>query len=217
MVKHFPDSWRQIKAENQFNDPPEPGTQFYMVTLKAKNVGPSKAGLHTSYLRTVGTAVGWVYTPFGDSCGVIPNDLYREVLPTFETEINVCWQVASKDLPTLMMFWESLGLPGEHDVWFSLGGDSVVAVGEQPTPVSAPTLLPVPTPTRPQPSANTVEVEGIRFRCDDLLAEYDALAPVIGSDAAVTHVSNVMNLRALESGKYVSIGQASRALSACGR
>ena len=119
LIDRFPNAWPQIIAKNSYNDPPAHGTQFYMVTLDLKNIGPNKIHFSDRSLRTVGAAVGWLYTPYGDSCGVIPNSHYWDVLPTFEAELNVCWQVASKDLPTLTMFWEGKEILGEEEVWFS--------------------------------------------------------------------------------------------------
>ena len=141
------DAWRQIRAENQFNDQPEPGTQFYMVTLRVKNVGSSKSRFIDSRMMTIGASIGWMYTNFGDSCGVIPDSRSREVLPTFSYTVNTCWQVAKTDVPSLVMVWDSLQ---DDLVWFSLGNniwDVIDALAEQepnPTPIPAP----APRPTR---------------------------------------------------------------------
>ena len=148
VIDRTPNAWPQVKAENQFNATPDPGTQFYMVTLKVKNVGTTRTRFLDSYLRTVGAAVGWMYTPFGDSCGVIPNSLSREVLPTFEVELNVCWQVSETDLPTLTMLWEGIS---RDDVWFSLGNDSRAFAAIKPTPAPATR----PSPTQSRTSAST--------------------------------------------------------------
>ena len=144
MVDIVLDAWHLIRAENQFNDPPEPGTQFYMVTINVKNVGSDKK-YFLDDLRTVGQSVGLVYTPFGDSCGVIPGDNSRDVLPGFSFNINVCWQVATADIPTLVMFWDELL---NEDVWFSLQGTGLV----QPKPENPPpTPRPTPTPANSDP------------------------------------------------------------------
>ena len=92
--------------------------------------------------------------------------------------------------------------------------------GEATQPVQR--SQPTPTPRRSQQtqprsssgSSGTVRVEGILFYCSDLLLEYNAML-VTGQDAAVMHLSNVMNIDALGQGKHISIGEASRALEAC--
>ena len=53
-----PDAWGLVQAENRFNDPPAPGTQFYMVSLRVKNTGSQKRHFLPSNLRSVGTSVG---------------------------------------------------------------------------------------------------------------------------------------------------------------
>ena len=152
VVDVVPDAWNQIRAENQFNDHPESGTQFYMVTIALKNVGRTKALFIDSELRTVGNAVGWVYRNFTDSCGVIPNGRSKEVLPTFEFSQNVCWQVATADIPTLSMFWET---PFDEDLWFSLGNSipgTASSSNVVPPPTREPLVRPVPTKVRPVPT-----------------------------------------------------------------
>ena len=115
-----PNAWPQIQSENRYNDPPEAERQFYMVSIRAKNIGTDRALFISSELRSVGNAIGVVYTTFQDSCGVIPNDIRGEVLPTFQIEGNVCWHIASKDLDTLLMFWDGSEILGASDVWFAL-------------------------------------------------------------------------------------------------
>ena len=146
------DAWPLIEAENRYNDPPEADTQFYMVTLRVDNVGRNK-GLFVDKLRTVGQAVGWVYTTFGDSCGVIPNGRSREVLPTFGFEMNICWQVASSDVPSLMMFWE--GGYGESDTWFSLENGTTTALPRKTIATAVPTRMPTTATPTPVGSATT--------------------------------------------------------------
>ena len=122
------------------------------MTLEAKNAGYNKALFMESPLRTAGLAVGWAYATYTDSCGVIPNSLTRKVLPTFKFEVNVCWQVATKDVPTLMMFWDG-SLIGEEDVWFWLREDGMDLSGQPSEP--RPTRSPEPTRIPPTPRVST--------------------------------------------------------------
>ncbi len=117
VVSITPDAWEIIRERNSFNQPPDEGKQFYLLRLRVKNVGEERA-FFVDYVKTTGEAAGWVYTTNGDSCGVIPDDNSREVFPGGEFELNVCWHVATADLPTLIMFWDESPTP--NPVWFDL-------------------------------------------------------------------------------------------------
>ena len=117
VVDITPDAWDIIREENSFNEPPGEGKQFYLLRLRVKNVGEQK-GFFVDYVKTTGRAERWVYTTSGDSCGVFPGSNSREVFPGGEFELNVCWHIATSDLPTLVMFWDEWPTP--NPVWFDL-------------------------------------------------------------------------------------------------
>ena len=55
VIDVVPDATSMVLAENQFNDPPESGNQFFMVTLRAKYLGPGSTTFDGSFrLRAVG-------------------------------------------------------------------------------------------------------------------------------------------------------------------
>ena len=112
-----PDAWDIIQKENQFNKPPDENKQYYMLTLKVRNIGEQRA-FFVDYVKTTGEAVNWGYTTSQDSCGVFPGSNSRELFPGGEFELNVCWHVAKADLPTLMMYWDEA--PTDRTVWFAL-------------------------------------------------------------------------------------------------
>ncbi len=122
VIDVVPDATSMVLAENQFNDPPEAGNQFSMVTLRAKYLGPDSTTFNGSFrLRALGSR-GVVYTSFENSCGTIPNELPEpELFTNGEVEGAVCWQIASSDADSLMMFLDEhlLSFAGER-VWFSL-------------------------------------------------------------------------------------------------
>ena len=104
-----------------FNAPPEPEHQFYMITIRARNLGERLARFNDWGLHVVGEARGVVYATFKDRCGVIPDGDAREMLPAFSFTMNVCWQIHWTDESTLRMFWdEGWQAEGERRVWFSL-------------------------------------------------------------------------------------------------
>ena len=115
-----PDATQRVLATNQFNDPPQPGHQFFMVEIEAKYLGPDSATLFTNFsLKTLGQS-GVVYTTFENYCGVIPDEL-----PTF-TELFTggalrgwqCWQISSADTDSLLLLVDEDF--GETRVWFNL-------------------------------------------------------------------------------------------------
>ena len=117
VVDITPDAWPIIREENRFNEPPDPGKQFYLLRLRVKNVGEQRA-FFVAYVKTTGEAAGLGYTTSGDTCGVYPGSNSREVFPGGQFELNVCWHVATADIPTLLMYWDERPTPGT--VWFDL-------------------------------------------------------------------------------------------------
>jgi hypothetical protein len=80
IISTQPDATAAVLAENQFNDPPAPGNQFFIATVQVTYVSGTKSedpGFQiVSDLNTVGPS-NVVYTSFGSSsrCGVIPDDI----------------------------------------------------------------------------------------------------------------------------------------------
>src|SRR5690606_14381120 len=111
-----------VMAENQFNDPPGAGNQFFITRISITYVG-NETGAPSSELdyQAVG-ASSKGYTIYNDYCGVYPEDPYTvtELFPGGTAEFNLCWQIDSADQDSLVMYIESW-LDFESDpVWFSL-------------------------------------------------------------------------------------------------
>ena len=151
MATH-PDGTMAVLEENSFNDPPEDGNQFYLVTVRAKYLGPESATFDAGFrLKALGDG-GVVYTTFENSCGVIPDGFpsYTELFTNGQLEGAECWHIASIDAGSLVLIVESdfTSLDDER-VWFSLDTTS-----ESPTPhPTATPILPTATPTSTQESA----------------------------------------------------------------
>jgi hypothetical protein len=120
-----PDAWAAIQAENQFNDPPEPGHQFVMVTISLTYEGTESAdpGFDPSF-KAVGES-NVAYDTFSPGCGVVPRDLSSagEVFTGGTIEANVCFSVDSEDVDSLVMYVESLFSIDDSRTWFSLNDD----------------------------------------------------------------------------------------------
>ena len=119
-----PDATQDVLAENPFNDAPEEGNQFLIVSVRATYLGAGSKnfnGLFRLRLRA-GGGLGDVYTTFDDFCGVIPSamDSYRDISARESVEGNVCWQVPTDDVDHLVMFLVSDDYLNETRFWFSL-------------------------------------------------------------------------------------------------
>ena len=122
VVDVVPDASDQVMAENQFNDPPAEGRQFFLVTVALTNNSDEPA----SPLSVVGfSAVGESavsYESFEDSCGVVPGELsISEVFPGGTTEGAICWSVRTEDVESLVMYTDSyVTFDNEDRVYFAL-------------------------------------------------------------------------------------------------
>ena len=109
-----------IQAANQFNAPPEPGKQFFMVEMETKYLGPDSTSFGSNFeLKTVGQS-GVVFTPFADYCGVIDDELpvYTELFTGGAIKGWECWQVPTADADSLQLLVDRHF--GDVRVWFDL-------------------------------------------------------------------------------------------------
>jgi Divergent InlB B-repeat domain len=114
-----PDATAAVLAENQFNDPPAAGKQFFIATLAVTYLSGTKPDSVSAdfSLRSVGPS-NVVYTTFGNSCGVIPDDIDSkgQLLPGGSKTGNVCWEVPSSEAASLIAFWDT----GDKPIWMAL-------------------------------------------------------------------------------------------------
>ena len=115
-----PDATAIVLAENQFNDSPAAGNQFFIATVTVTNVSSSDTRFRDADLRSVGPA-NVPYITYTHSCGVIPNSFLfagSEAFPGGTITRNVCWEVPANDAGSLQLFYEPL-ISGPR-VFFSL-------------------------------------------------------------------------------------------------
>ncbi len=97
---------RVVAEENMFNDPPDAGNQFFMVRLAVTRLKPGIGGFlfDGGEFETLGSR-DFVYLDFKHSCGVIPDelDVYQDVGSGFTLEGNMCWQIHSADVDSLVL------------------------------------------------------------------------------------------------------------------
>ncbi|HEX7099466.1 MAG TPA: hypothetical protein VF377_09490 [Acidimicrobiia bacterium] len=126
VVEVIPDATQLVLAENRFNEPPEEGRQFYMARLEATFDGTESSTFWVDMsLKAVGDS-SVAYEGFDGSCGVIPDpiDEAGETFPGGSISGNVCWNVWSEDVGSLVMIAEESFTFDENRVFFSLTPDS---------------------------------------------------------------------------------------------
>jgi hypothetical protein len=112
IVSTQPDGTAAVLAENQFNDPPASGRQFFLVAVEVHYVSGTKAenpAREAYALNAVGTS-NVVYSTYGSAsdCGVSPDDivLKGDLLPGGTMIGNICWSVPSSEAGTLIAFMD---------------------------------------------------------------------------------------------------------------
>lgn len=114
-----------VMAENQFNDPPQPGHAFVLATIEA-TLEEAEEDTGTFWIDMTLKVVGESAVAYGQSdpgCGVIPDELYNapEVFEGGTISANTCWSVPETDIGTIAMFVEpSFNFGDEPPVFFSL-------------------------------------------------------------------------------------------------
>jgi hypothetical protein len=122
VINVVPDATQLVLAENQFNDPPAPGEQFFLVTIAATYEGEGSSTLPAGNIFQVVGESSVAYTSFNPGCGVIPGQYsFTEVFGGGSIEFNTCFAVKSGDVPSLVMFADDFfTFNDDNRVWFSL-------------------------------------------------------------------------------------------------
>lgn len=117
-----PNATELILAENQFNTPPEPGQQFFMITISATYDGPEASSeLPVGNAFQVVGDLSVTYYSFDPGCGVTPNEFPRtEVFQGGSIWGTICFAINSADADSLVMFTEDFLNQSDVRVWFAL-------------------------------------------------------------------------------------------------
>lgn len=93
----------EVEAHNQFNDPPDEGKQFFMARVRLTYEGEGSDTFFAGFrLDAVGDS-NVAYHAY--ECGDIPDELpYDEVFKGGTIEGNVCWEIETSDVASLLMF-----------------------------------------------------------------------------------------------------------------
>jgi len=102
------DGTEAVMTENEFNDPPGEGKQFFIANVEATYTGDESSTFWIDMsLKAVGDS-NVAYEAFEASCGVIPEDINSsgETFPGGTINGNVCWSVNNADAASLVMIAE---------------------------------------------------------------------------------------------------------------
>lgn len=107
--KSIPNATALVLAENQFNDRPKAGRQFFMINISLTYTGRGSASAFTSVdLSAVGRSNVAYESGLDDSCGVVPNELedLKKVFSGGRITGNICYSVRKGDASSLLLFYE---------------------------------------------------------------------------------------------------------------
>ena len=118
------DATQLVLSENQFNDPPEEGQQFFIVRILVKNTNAESKAFHRA-LYLVGDS-NIAYSQFEHNCGVIPDrfDYYREIFEGGELWGNVCFSVQSSEVGSFVMYSDSGLFADRKRIFYELPKDT---------------------------------------------------------------------------------------------
>lgn len=127
VVSVTPNANDEVAAENQFNDPPATGHQFYIarVSMTYNGSGSGNPAFDLNFQAVGRSSVG--YSTFDNSCGVVPDDPITSADDLFSggtVEFNECWAIKSSDADSLVMYVEPSFSYNAKPVWFSLDESS---------------------------------------------------------------------------------------------
>ena len=103
------DAWPLVFAENRYNDPPEQGNRFFMIRLEI--VIPADALQSVDVSEYDFELIGdnrLIYT-YSDDCGIIPDELDRELFPGGSAEGNVCFEIPQTERGLILIYKPGYG------------------------------------------------------------------------------------------------------------
>ena len=153
-----------VLNENMFNDPPDAGNRFVMARIRAQNVGGnanSEKSVGESEFKLVGSSAV-KFSPLGDSCGVIPDELDADLFLGGLAEGNVCFQIPQSEADLVLFHDPMFSFNKADRRWLTLANpDSVDGVRPAGASLEAsPDQTPGYFRTNPVPHGTSVETDG---------------------------------------------------------
>lgn len=117
------DATATILAQNQFNDPPDSGYSYVLVTLEATYEGSETGDPWFDIRGKVLGAARIAHEGFESYCGVIPNDFTAvgDVQAGTTVVANMCWSVPTDDTDSLILILEDYQTYDGGRLFYALG------------------------------------------------------------------------------------------------
>ena len=177
------DARRRVAEENQFNDPPQEGKRFYMVSVEVSYPsGSSSITVSDTDFSLIGEN-RVVYDSFDYDCGVIANELDGEVYGGGRIQGNICFEIPEDEGGFILIHEPGYGADSRRFLRLPYGEakeptltpeataaptttpmpTAIPTPESTPTPASTATPTPEPTPTQaptatPTPEPSPVEI-----------------------------------------------------------
>ncbi len=122
VVAVAPDAYQDILAYSEYTDQPEPGSQFFMISLEAQYAGTDSGEFWSDLTwKTVGPS-SVAYEEASYQCGFIPDDIADsgEAFPGGVVTGNLCWSVTAEDADGLVLLLEPFGFETGDRVAYAL-------------------------------------------------------------------------------------------------
>ena len=118
------DAWPEIQTDSGFGDPPETGNTYVSIRIAVLNRGSASESFSPYFMDTVG-ASQVSQNAFGGGCWLWMPDSFDTsliIFPGGELEGNVCFEVRTSDVGSLVLFGDWFDFDAEFDyrdtLWF---------------------------------------------------------------------------------------------------
>ncbi len=120
VVSTIADAWSLVYAENRYNDPPGEGNRFFMIRLEITNPSDALQSVESSAydFELIGNN-RVVYTSFSEDCGLIPDELNREIFPGGRVEGSVCFEIPEDERGLLLIHQPGYGAEDRRFLWLT--------------------------------------------------------------------------------------------------
>ena len=98
------DAWPLVLEENRFNDPPGQGNRFFMVRVEVVNPPDALQPIDISDSDFEIIGDNRVIYRWTDGCGIIPDEIDREIFPGGRAEGNVCFEIPIAERGLILIY-----------------------------------------------------------------------------------------------------------------
>ena len=109
ILSYTPNATDAVLAEDEMNDLPYPGNQYFIATIKVTNLTGKRGSFNGSDIKAQG-ALGNVYDYKNTGGPLVPNQFWGLDIPNGGHESgNLCWEIDSRDVDSLALLYSRYG------------------------------------------------------------------------------------------------------------